>query len=684
MKHTAYYSFLIFIISFLTQPIAHSFIDQKFLAYSTSTFQTDLESVKPGGIIWLEFHQQLKPGWHAYWKNPGDSGSAPIFDITVSEKADIGEIIYPPPQRILVADLVNYGYEDTVSYFIPITISNHVQSDRLTIEILADWLVCKEECVPEQSRFRLTLPIQPNDKQSEFYQDIHTTLKQLNNIPISPVTLTQSHELTLSTPLPETIDISDAYVFIDDNQAILPTQKQDFTIRDNQLIISLKSKQPQPLRSLSGWLELQTKDNQHHYYRFNTTNSIQNTPHQSFLTLWLALALAFIGGMLLNLMPCVFPILSLKVLSLINQKSSSYQSNLQHALAYTAGIVLCFSIIAIIIISLKTAGAQIGWGFQMQSPLFLLVMIYIVFWVALVLFDYIDFTPILPRIPVNFKMTHPLIESFATGLLITLISTPCTAPFMAPAIGFAFTQSAVEILLILLMLGFGLASPFVLFALCPSLSFFIPRSGPWLNSFKAFLGFPMLLTIVWLLWVLDTHLGKDELALVLMGLIAFGLLCWTIKTIKNKIIRVLLIGICILSIASSFYAIHQLSDKNISKSQPRFSEEKLNLLLSQNKKVFVNVTADWCINCKVNENLVLSTQTIQEYFDSNKIVYLKADWTQRDKKLGQYLASFNRYGVPLYVYYPGQNQPPTLLPQLLTTRIVIDHVSKNSTSNLVD
>lgn len=648
---------------------------QFILKHSTATLHSDLDSVSPNTTLWLALELELQKNWHVYWKNPGDSGSPPELKIESSDLVEVGELQFHPPKRILISHLVNYGYYNHAVFYLPIKIPETIRNDKLKLTIFADWLICEEICIPEEARFEIILPVKEDIKKSASFDFIHQGLTNINSIPQTNTVVETQNNNFINIRFPEinTKEIKDAYLFFEPDIAIEPSQKQNHTVENVGLTFQFTSNATTTLNQVNALLEITKKNNQIEHYQISSSVGhkalIDGKPA---LTLELAVLFALIGGLLLNLMPCVFPILSLKVLSLVEQKSAAFRERLKQAVAYTAGILACFSAIAIVLIMIRASGAQLGWGFQMQSPLFLTVMIYILLWVALVLLDIIAIRFSIPGVNLTIKNQSPILESFATGLLITLISTPCTAPFMAPALGFALSQSAEIILLVLLALGFGLALPFLIFAIFPKLAFFIPRSGPWLNTFKQFLAFPMFATMIWLVWILGKQLNIDRLAILLLGLLAFGFLIWALKQIKQPVTKIVAIVVALGIIIYSSFDVYQATQKQTTPNIA-FSELKLKRLLESKQKVFVNVTADWCINCKVNEKIVLSTNDIQQAFQKNNIVYLVADWTQKNAEVSQYLNRFQRYGVPLYVYYPESGEP-VVLPQLLSKDIIINAI----------
>jgi thiol:disulfide interchange protein len=392
------------------------------------------------------------------------------------------------------------------------------------------------------------------------------------------------------------------------------------------------------------------------------------------------LYMAFLGGIILNVMPCVFPVLSIKVLSLVNHSGESRVKIFLQGVMYTLGVLASFAVIAGLLIFLKSSGEAIGWGFQMQNPFFIAFLTYLLFLVALNLSGVFE---------VNFSFnlslkpaTDNFTSSFATGVLATLVATPCTAPFMATALGIAISFDWDKALMVFLTLGLGLAFPYLLLTTFPKLLSFMPRPGNWMVKFRQFLAFPMYFSVVWLLWVLMQQVDNNSVAVLMLGLVAVGFLVWfcTQLNVKNKLIKVLFASSLIISCIYPFFHISQYSyrpsDNAELASVIQYDEKKLNDLVMGNKPVFFYATAAWCITCKVNEKVALNTQAVQNAFLDNNIIQMRADWTNKDSKITQLLNAFGRDGVPLYIYFPGKDKEPVILPQFLTPNIVIEHISK--------
>lgn len=396
-------------------------------------------------------------------------------------------------------------------------------------------------------------------------------------------------------------------------------------------------------------------------FEFGEIKTTTPITQQDTMTWFLAILLALAGGAFLNLMPCVFPVLSLKALSLIKHKDKRPHI---HGIAYTSGIVISFVSIAAIMLGLKSAGQGMGWGFQLQSPVFVAILSYIFVILALNMSGLFEFNIGFSGAGQSLTEGHGYGSSFATGVLAALVASPCTAPFMGTALAFAITQPTAIALTIFASLGLGLGLPFLILTAMPSLIQKLPAPGHWMQSLREFLAFPLYITVVWLVWIISNQSGNNAAALVLIGgiLIAMGIWAWDTHILKR------LFAIALFATAASIIFNPIIQTKNSSNEQTPFSQNTINDALANGHPVFVNITADWCITCLVNEKNTLSSEEINTLFEQKQIIYIKGDWTNPSENINQYLANFNRNGVPLYVAYYNGNVK--VLPQILTNNTI--------------
>jgi thiol:disulfide interchange protein DsbD len=612
------------------------------------------------------------PHWHIYWKNPGDSGAAPRFKIQVlGGKAD--PIQWPYPSRLPISHLVNFGYPGEVVF--PFKIQLNSQAKSLQIEAHLEWLVCQEECIPGFGTLTLNRPVTSHEKWSTqdqtllsrflnlvpqpssnspwkideaqiFPQGLSVKLKPQNdNISPSAPDLFPTDGETVLANTPKREKTQDGYHFTFKTPATdTPAQETGFVLVQGQKSWEFKKIPLTPVNS--------------------RPDSAQNTGTQntepSILILFL---FAFIGGALLNLMPCVLPVLSIKLLSLVKSHGGA-RGRVREALLYSAGVLVAFIALGATFLILRSAGSAIGWGFHLQSPLVVFLLI-LLFW-ALGL-NFLGVFELGVGI-MNWAGKSTSSSSFATGLLSVFVAAPCTGPFMGSALGASATLPPFQAMLLFLGLGLGLASPFLAIAAIPSLSHKIPKPGAWMERLKQFFAFPLFGTVLWLLWVLETQLGASGWLITAFLLLIISFALWLGKS-KRKSHYTVAWFLGLFSTAWVLYQIPQLSQVANSASHSEwnsYSKEKVESARIQRQAVFIDFTAAWCITCQVNKKAVLETQAASDLFKNNQVLLIRADWTKQDPAITQALAEFGRNSVPLYVFYPSDHSTPKILPQILT------------------
>ena len=407
-----------------------------------------------------------------------------------------------------------------------------------------------------------------------------------------------------------------------------------------------------------------------------SASSINTVGTESF-SLGLILLFALAGGMILNLMPCVFPVLSIKALSftMTHQTDKGKQA---HGLAYTAGVVSSFVAIALVMLALRAAGEAIGWGFQLQSPLFVIFLIYLFFVMGLAFSGYLEIGSGLMSVGQSSDNEEGLGSSFMTGVLATTVASPCTAPFMGPALGFAISQPSYVALLVFAFLGLGMALPFILLTWIPGLSQKLPRPGQWMDTFKQFLSFPLYITAVWLLWVAGRQTNIDVAATVVIGLVLIAMAIWLWKLNQSSgLSRSKILAAACLMVALALPAL-SVSESREEPLWQIYSPQLLSNLRSNGQAVFINLTADWCITCLANEKVALSSDTFYQALAENNITYLKGDWTNNDPEITKLLNQYQRSGVPLYLMYPNGQGEPEILPQILLEPMIMAAINRTN------
>ncbi len=662
----------------------------------------DRGQIEAGESITVGIEQTIAPHWHTYWINPGDSGTAPRIVWTLPDGFEPADIQWPVPQKLPFGPMVNFGYENKAVLLqeisAPDTLGNHPVTLTADIEIL----VCNEVCIPETHKATLTLNDGSAGSPSAIAQaraalpvemGWEAKMEKGEGALITAITTDPGSRFSSQDDidiLPEEWGLidntADATVTLDEDGGGLTIHKAggDRDLGDVAVTKAI--------------LTYKADDGSRRGIRISVLNpsATGTTPAHAAapintLPLWQVALLALLGGLVLNLMPCVFPVLSMKALSLANMKDKDIAKTRLHGLSYTAGVVGSFVTIAAILIALKSAGAQIGWGFQLQSPLIILILAYLLFLIGLNLSGFFEFTGRFANIGSSLTAKAGYGGSFFTGVLATIVATPCTAPFMGVAMGVALTLPAPQALGIFIALGVGLALPYLLLTFVPALRHLLPRPGAWMETFRQFLAFPMYASAAWLVWVLAQQADPMAVLSALLGMVAIAFVLWLYKVRPAKgaprILTFLLALATLGFVISTLILPHPEGMKQkaphvaaLDQNWEDFTQERLDALLADGYPVFVNMTAAWCITCKVNEKVALSIDSTRAIFAEKGIRYIKGDWTNQNPEITQYLASHGRSGVPIYVYYgprdetTGQRPDPVILPQLLTPGIVHEAV----------
>jgi thiol:disulfide interchange protein DsbD len=455
----------------------------------------------------------------------------------------------------------------------------------------------------------------------------------------------------------------------------------------------------EPLTRLRGLLVLQAREGVQEAFRIDTVSATgESIKPSSFPSMVRQLLFAFLGGLILNLMPCVFPVLSMKAVSFADIARKSPWEVRAHGLVFTAGVLVCFAVIVAILLALRAGGAEIGWGFQLQSPVFVTLLAYLMFAVGLNLSGVFTIGTRLMGLGSGLAVHPGYLGTFATGVLATLVATPCTAPFMGVALGYALTQPWQVSLLIFEALGLGLAFPYLLLSLSPKLLRFLPKPGVWMERLKEFLAFPMYATAAWLVWVLTLQTGSAGILAALIGMILIALGAWSYQSTRMAGPRWHWVGrigaVVAFAIALGLVRVPVVNDAGEVASASRqvgqgpawepFSRPRLVEIIAEGRPAFVNFTAAWCITCLANERVALSSPRLAALFEKRGIVYLKADWTRQDPEITRMLSSFGRSGVPLYVYYPPAGAEPVILPQILTEAVVLENLGVSLDAKMME
>lgn len=653
--------------------------------YTSAQFLTEDESVSPGQKISVGLDVHLENHWHSYWVNPGDSGAPVKLSLSAkigSKELDLlaGAIQFPIPERLETGPITSFVYNDEVLYLADIVLPESLPvGSRLDLKLNAEWLVCSEVCIPAIQVFDVSLPVVKGEevKPSENAEKFVAWRGRLPRVMTSQVLEKrddQKAELTFEKP-------SDFLSF---------HLKDFFPLRGSRLnntrptLVSQSAKGVKismatraagdrradllglvVLTNGKDTVGLQWGDPSYGFISKNGPNDKPVENKEGSPLPWILFS-AFLGGLILNLMPCVFPILSIKLLSLVKQSGADAKNIRLQNFSYTIGVLLSFLLVGLALWALRSAGALVGWGFQLQSPYFLLLLSWLFFLLALQLLGLYEINWIDGNLGGRLARQGGNAGAFFTGVLAVVVASPCTAPFMGAALGFAIAQSMPVLISVFLMMGLGLAFPYLLFGVFPSWARVLPRPGAWMIRFKQIMALPLFLSCAWLMWLLTQLKGDVALGLAIGGMVIWFFIVW----IKSNRLAVS-VAISSLVIVTGLMTIYKLPDASAPNSNrdsvlnwEPFQES--NAVWDGNTSVFVDFTADWCLTCKVNERLVFDREEIVEFFKTNHIRILKGDWTRQDPAITQFLSRYKRVGVPFYIVFGPGAPNGKILSEVLT------------------
>ena len=662
-------------------------------------------SVAPGGVVHVALRQKIQPGWHTYWRNPGDSGQPVTLDWSLPGGWRAGEIIWPSPQRLKIGPLMDYGYTGDVLLPVAITAPADAKAGQSAVlKAHAAFLVCKDVCIPEDAQLSLNLPVTagqgaPDPKWGPAIAATLAAAPAPAGLRAAVTAAGTALRLSVVGSAVAGADFRDAYFYPYDPAAIDQPSPQvvDRGPRGVTLVLTPGQafKSGKPPAQLRGVLAFAGRAYEIDARPGPPLPGAGGLGPPSAMGQWAglvtAIGFAFLGGLIRNLMPCVFPVLSMKAASFASHAHRPRDARLQ-GLAFMGGVVATFLALAGALIAARAAGDAVGWGFQLQSPSVVAVLTLVMLLVALNLSGVFEVGASIQSAAGEAGVDRGgVLGAVFTGALAVAVAAPCTAPFMAPAIGFALTQGPVVALSIFLALGLGLAAPFTALAFSPRLLSLMPRPGAWMEGLRKVLAFPMYATAAWLVWVFSQQAGTLNLGGLLAAGVLTGLAAWIYGVAQRRQLAggrsAITFGSAavVLALALAVALWPQPGGAPAEASAPStageltsepFSPARLAELRAQGRPVFINFTAAWCVTCQVNDKLALSGRRVAEAFSKAGVVYLKGDWTNRDAVIAETLAQHGRAGVPLYLMYGPKNDDAEVLPQLLTESVVIDAVHK--------
>jgi thiol:disulfide interchange protein DsbD len=672
-------------------------------------------AIAPGGTQEVGLVLTLDEHWHVYWTNPGDSGEPPHIEWTLPEGISAGPMQFPIPQRLPLGPLMDFGYEDEVAFPVAIAAAPTVQPGPVHLDAHVTWLVCAQVCIPGKAHLGIDLTVQPGAP-GPAQEPLLGALGEAMTLLPKPLpadakftvvgdarrfalTLTDKQPVTDAEFYPYTQGATDVIANAADQMIEAQRDGVRLFIKRSPDLAAL----PATLHGVFKLADSVAYDVSAPVVQGNTTALAGkgSAPISAALS---AIGLAFLGGIILNLMPCVFPVLFLKGLALV-QTAGSHQGDgkrsgdsLRHGLVYALGILVSFWAIVAVLLALRATGGHAGWGFQLQSPAFVAVLAAFMFLFALSLAGQFDIGLSLTSVGGSLAQKQGFAGSFFTGVLATVVATPCTAPLMGAAIGFALAQTAGVTFAVFTALALGLAAPYVLLSWQPAWVRVLPRPGAWMELLKQFTSLPLFATAIWLAWVYGQLYapgeGVNQIALLLACFLLLAVAGWALGRWpahwRSRVAAVLLIA---LGLAIPLEQTHSSAHASASAAQPAstnlqpattvvwqpYSEPALDAAQAAGHPVFIDFTAAWCLSCQFNEKAVLDSADVKSALLKGSVVTMKADWTNDDPAITNKLASLGRAGVPTYVLYPAAaGSSPDVLPELLTKDLVLQAIERDA------
>jgi thiol:disulfide interchange protein len=670
---------------------------------------SDKAAAQPGQPLLVGLRLRMEPHWHTYWKNPGDSGLPTKIQWVLPEGWKAGAIQWPHPQKLPIGPLMNYGYEDEVVLLTELTPPANTPPGTVDIKARAEWLVCKDICIPEKGELDMALPVAAGEAGPDARWQAPIE-RARNMLPVNAPGWTFDSSLSGSTLVvrmtaPEgATPPAKATFFPEREQLVEPAAPQKVTREGRTLRIEMKLAEPVATGvksvegvavSESGWpgssgrraIAVQAPVGAASGAAAGPVSgggSRGNAASGIGGSALAALAFAFIGGILLNLMPCVFPVLGIKVMGFVEHAHGDPRAMRLQGVVYSIGVVLSFLALAGVMLALRAGGTQLGWGFQLQSPAVVALLAALFFVLALNLSGVFEWGAFAQSMTSNLSARGRYADAFLSGVLATLVATPCTAPFMGAAVGFTLSQGPALALAVFFTLGLGMALPVLLLAHFPSFLKRLPRPGPWMDTFKQVLAFPLYATVAWLAWVLGAQAGNDAVFALLAGLVLVAMGAWFYGRWAHAgsrwqpAVAVLLAAAGVLvawpaAVSTSAQAMPAAGKGEV--GWMPWSPEKVATLTSRGTPVFVDFTAAWCVTCQLNKRMALNSDSVVKAFAERGVVTMRADWTRMDPRITETLGALGRNAVPVYALYIPGEAAPRLLPEVLTPSLVVEQLA---------
>ena len=645
---------------------------------------SDVSAIEPGQKFRLGVLYKIEPGWHIYWKYSGDSGIPTKVEWHLPPGFKAHDLQWPLPFRDKEpGDLEVFAYNSEILLFTTVEAPNTLPPGTVSIEAKTNWLVCQSLCVPGSAQLKLDLA----SGGSSASNAVQLFDKYSAQVP-KPLAKGMQAQFNRSG---KNLEISVSGVPNEEALDFYPFPPSDTEVghvsrNGSTLFLSIES-EPKPINQIAGVLVVGSGDKREGYEVSgaavpSTTRNL--TASAGLGALLQALGFALIGGLILNVMPCVLPVISLKIFGFVSEAGERPQKAFWLSMAFALGILVCFAVLAFVVVLVRATGAQVGWGFQFQDDRFVVVISCLVFAFALNLFGVYELS-------VSARATQGLAKlasgqgygsAFFQGVFATILATPCTAPFLGTASAFAFAQPSWITFVVFMFVGLGMALPYLVLAVKPKWLRFLPRPGDWMVRFRQFMGFLLIGTLLWLVWILGQMKGADAIVKLGAALLLISILAWIkgsfwapLSSARSRILAAAAMCIAVLIAAGVYSFVTQPSQL----VWQRFTKDSLEKALASGRPVFVDFTADWCLTCKTNERFAIDTPQVRKAFSKQNAILLRADWTKGDPEITEILKNHGRAGVPMYLVYPrgGKEDQPTLLPELITSQTVLDALNKS-------
>lgn len=683
--------------------------------YVEAELITAYEAIVPGQDFVVGVKLKIDPTWHTYWINPGAAGMPITIKWDLPEGFEAGELQFPFPHEFMAFGMVGFGYEREVTHLLTMKVSkNLIAGQAVKLKAKVKWLVCDpQQCVPGAVDLSLDLKVAAG--QGAETDEAKTINAARQEIPKMPTDWQSGYQAKDGNIL-MVIAVGDDFTFLPDDLALYPESKKViklgelpvFELKGGKLTIAATAHDPDA-KSLPETFRavLHSEKGLGEYHsvlvlaeqgldpkfgaklELNAATDVSGSSAEGAASsadsqqvgLGALLLAAFLGGLILNVMPCVFPVISLKIMSFVGQAGESRQRLLAHGLVFTLGILVFFWALVAALLLLRAGGQQLGWGFQLQSPIFVMGMIVVMFVLSLSLFGVFEFGAGMTGVGGKLSTGKGYSGSFWSGALAVLLATPCTGPFLGPALGYAVSQPPMMSLLVFTVIGLGMASPYILLSAIPKLLDYVPRPGAWMETFRNLMGFPMLIVVVWLLWVLGAQIGIDGIALFLGALTVLAAAVWLYGKYlapgtgskKHLMMWVIVVG---LALGATWLSVSAGGKRAEIATSNGPIAEVIAAHRKEGRVVFVDFTAKWCLVCQANKP-AMHSEEVQQAMKEKNVAFVIADWTNSDPSITKFLEKHGRASVPFYPLFPADpDKEAIILPQNLTTGIILEYLDK--------